>query len=184
MHQTVLHLTRRPIDLPASARRTQPPWRSTPSSSIWLTCAKTALPSSNGMRSDTPARSASRQRRTREARHACRFARTVCFVPGSRGRAPPGPSPRKTPGLYSGARAACLQPLGDSAVSNVRRATGAGRVRMAAARPQVARGAYWRAIATRSRSSGVMRWSASSASSPRSIWTQLTVPVKTLLSPS
>jgi len=43
---------------------------------------------------------------------------------------------------------------------------------------------HCRPIATRSRSSGVMRWSASSASSPRSIWTQLTVPVKTLLSPS
>ena len=43
---------------------------------------------------------------------------------------------------------------------------------------------YWRAIATRRRSSGVIRWSASSASSPRSICTQLTVPVKTLLSPS
>src|SRR3954469_25317119 len=43
---------------------------------------------------------------------------------------------------------------------------------------------YWRAIATRRRCSGAMRWSASSASSPRSIWTQLTVPVKTLLSPS
>ena len=41
--------------------------------------------------------------------------------------------------------------------------------------------AYCRAIATRSRSSGVIRWSASSASSPRSICTQLTVPVKTLL---
>jgi hypothetical protein len=43
---------------------------------------------------------------------------------------------------------------------------------------------YWRAIATRSRSSGAMRWSASSASSPSSICTQLTVPVKTLLSAS
>jgi hypothetical protein len=43
---------------------------------------------------------------------------------------------------------------------------------------------YWRAIATRSRSSGLMRWSASSASSPTSICTQLTVPVKTLPSPS
>src|SRR3954465_14173109 len=42
---------------------------------------------------------------------------------------------------------------------------------------------YWRAIATRRRCSGPMRWSASAASSPRSIWTQLTVPVKTLLSP-
>ena len=41
---------------------------------------------------------------------------------------------------------------------------------------------YWRPIATRRRSSGVIRWSASSASSPRSICTQLTVPVKTLLS--
>ena len=36
---------------------------------------------------------------------------------------------------------------------------------------------YWRAIATRKRSSGVIRWSASSASSPMSICTQLTVPV-------
>src|SRR4051794_37210721 len=44
--------------------------------------------------------------------------------------------------------------------------------------------AYCRAIATRRRSSGVIRWSTSSASSPRSICTQLTVPVKTLLSPS
>jgi hypothetical protein len=44
--------------------------------------------------------------------------------------------------------------------------------------------AHCRAMATRSRSSGVMRWSASSASSARSICTQLTVPVKTLLSPS
>ena len=44
--------------------------------------------------------------------------------------------------------------------------------------------AHCRAIATRSRSSGVIRWSASFASSPRSICTQLTVPVKTLLSPS
>ena len=43
--------------------------------------------------------------------------------------------------------------------------------------------AHCRAIATRSRSSGEIRWSASSASSPRSICTQLTVPLKTLLSP-
>ena len=41
---------------------------------------------------------------------------------------------------------------------------------------------YWRAIATRSRSSGVIRWSASLASSPRSIWTQPTGPVKSLVS--
>jgi len=39
---------------------------------------------------------------------------------------------------------------------------------------------YWRAMAIRRRSSGVMRWSASSASSPRSIWTQRTRPVKAL----
>src|SRR3954462_3405897 len=44
--------------------------------------------------------------------------------------------------------------------------------------------AYCRAIATRRGSSGVIRWSALSASSPRSICTQLIVPVKTLLSPS
>src|SRR3954451_4664594 len=42
---------------------------------------------------------------------------------------------------------------------------------------------YWRAMATRSRSSGLMRWSTSSASAPRSIWTQLTVPVKVLVWP-
>ncbi len=48
----------------------------------------------------------------------------------------------------------------------------------------VGSGGYWRDMATRSRSSGVIRWSASSASSPRSIWTQLTVPVKMLVSPA
>src|SRR3954464_4387329 len=42
------------------------------------------------------------------------------------------------------------------------------------------RAAHWRAIAMCSRSSGVIRWSTSSADSARSICTQLTVPVKTL----
>ena len=37
---------------------------------------------------------------------------------------------------------------------------------------------YWRAIATRSSSSGSSRWSASAAASPTSISTQLTSPVK------
>ena len=38
---------------------------------------------------------------------------------------------------------------------------------------------YWRAIATRMRSSGLMKWSLSS--SPRSIWTHAILPVKWLL---
>ena len=50
-------------------------------------------------------------------------------------------------------------------------------------RPLVVRDGYCRAIATRRRSSGVIRWSASSASAPRSICTHLTSPVKTLCSP-
>ena len=41
-------------------------------------------------------------------------------------------------------------------------------------------GAYWRAIAIRQRSSGVMRWSRSSALSSMSICTQCTVPVNSL----
>ena len=39
---------------------------------------------------------------------------------------------------------------------------------------------HWRAIATRKRSSAVIRWSASSASSPRSICTQSTLPLNSL----
>jgi hypothetical protein len=43
-----------------------------------------------------------------------------------------------------------------------------------------ARRGYWRAIATRSSSSGSSRWSASTAASSTSISTQLTSPVKSL----
>ena len=39
---------------------------------------------------------------------------------------------------------------------------------------------YWRAIATRRSSSGLIRWSRSSAASSTSIWTQRTRPVKAL----
>jgi hypothetical protein len=42
----------------------------------------------------------------------------------------------------------------------------------------VARDSYWRAIATRSRSSGLIMWSESSAASATSISTQFTSPVK------
>ena len=40
---------------------------------------------------------------------------------------------------------------------------------------------YWRAMATRSRSSGLMRWSASSAASPMSICTHAMRPLKRLV---
>ena len=42
---------------------------------------------------------------------------------------------------------------------------------------------YWRAIATRKRSSGVIRWSRSSAASSMSIWTHSTLPVKSSFGP-
>jgi hypothetical protein len=46
--------------------------------------------------------------------------------------------------------------------------------------PAPSTGSYCRAMAIRRRSSGVRKWSASAASSPRSIWTQFTSPVNSL----